>query len=536
MAQPLPDGAALGGTHPLIELGELLHQYRLGLVLISGASAGTAALPVQWVHVSELEDPTPFLPPRTVLLTTGARFDSMSSADEAEAYVRRLVDADVTALGVGVGLHWDRIPARFVDACDRLGLPLFRVPYGTAFVSVVQTAARLLEAPVREREAWSLESQRAVTNASLHRDSLRAVVREGAARLGRWIGIADRSGRLIESAPASAPAPVPSETIRRESRRLIERGVGAGRIGGDGEAGLNLQTLGRQGRVLGVLVAEDRGAPDTAERALLGLVAALATAQLEHRSGIDTAQAGLRAAVLRLLMAGDSPLAEQLAADVLSRLPRDPVAVVRYASDEEDPGFAEDLRSLDAATPGFLSAVLDDRRLVVVETRQLPSLRRLLLTHGVVSGVSEHGRLSSLAELVPQADRAYEYALAAGTEAPVDYLPAIHTGVLHLLDDDPEARLRASGLLAPIRQHDHRHGDSIEESLRVWLAHHGQTSAAATELGIHRHTLKSRVQTAANLLQSDLDSPDTRAELWAALRLSSPRRGSGAAGTRAGAP
>lgn len=65
-------GADAATPHPTIELGELLHQYQLGLVLIAGTDETTASRPVQWVHVSELEDPTPFLTPRTVLLTTGA--------------------------------------------------------------------------------------------------------------------------------------------------------------------------------------------------------------------------------------------------------------------------------------------------------------------------------------------------------------------------------------------------------------------------------------------------------------------------------
>ena len=55
----------------------------------------------------------------------------------------------------------------------------------------------------------------------------------------------------------------------------------------------------------------------------------------------------------------------------------------------------------------------------------------------------------------------------------------------------------------------------------MWLAHHGQTSAAASELGVHRHTLRSRIATAAHLLQRDLDAPDSRAEIWTALRLTS---------------
>lgn len=171
--------------HTLIELGELLHQYQLGLVLIAGVTEHTAQLPVQWVHVSELEDPTPFLTPHTVLLTTGARFEAVIAPAEATAYVQRLADAGTTALGVAVGLHWDRVPSSIVDACDALGLPLFRVPYDTAFIAIVQTAARLLEARNRERDLWALEAQRAVVAASLHRHGLAAAVREAASQLGR---------------------------------------------------------------------------------------------------------------------------------------------------------------------------------------------------------------------------------------------------------------------------------------------------------------------------------------------------------------
>src|SRR5690606_8295070 len=122
----------------VISLGELLHQYQLGLVLIAGADESTPSRPVQWVHVSEIENPGPFLTPDTVLLTTGARFAAIRRQSDADAYIERLADAGVAALGVGVGLHWDRVPPRIVSACDRLGLPLFRVPYATPFIAIVQ--------------------------------------------------------------------------------------------------------------------------------------------------------------------------------------------------------------------------------------------------------------------------------------------------------------------------------------------------------------------------------------------------------------
>jgi purine catabolism regulator len=54
-------------------------------------------------------------------------------------------------------------------------------------------------------------------------------------------------------------------------------------------------------------------------------------------------------------------------------------------------------------------------------------------------------------------------------------------------------------------------------SVRVWLSHHGQWEPAAAQLGVHRHTLRKRIRRAGELLDRDLDSPGTRAELWLAL-------------------
>ncbi|MDX8054172.1 PucR family transcriptional regulator [Lentzea sp. BCCO 10_0798] len=54
-------------------------------------------------------------------------------------------------------------------------------------------------------------------------------------------------------------------------------------------------------------------------------------------------------------------------------------------------------------------------------------------------------------------------------------------------------------------------------TLRVWLAHHGAWDPAATELGVHRHTLRNRVRKAEQALNRSLDSPGLRAELWLAL-------------------
>lgn len=387
-----------------IDLDALLRDYLLGLVLIAGGGREPGTRPVQWVHASDLLDPAPFLTPRTVLLTTGVQFGESLGKDRASAYVQRLVDAGTTALGVAVGLQWDRIPPALIDACERLQLPLFRVPYDTPFIAIVRTAARLIEAEAHLVAPWGREQS-------------------GAASL-----------------------------------------------------------LGR-------------------------------------RQSLAAAEQAMRAAVLELLLAGQRELAERIAATLLPRLPRRQLSVVSVSAPLDGRLLAE-LTPLAFEHAGVFAAVTDQAVIVIAEQGAVPELRRLLSRHAAAAGISERGSLAELPELLAQAERAVELARSRTPTAPVSYRPEMHAGVLQLLQGSPEAARRAIGLLTPLRRHDERHGDELEHSLAVWLSHHGQTSPAAAELGVHRHTLRTRVNTAANLLQRDLDLPDTRAELWAALRLS----------------
>ncbi|WP_418287459.1 PucR family transcriptional regulator [Lentzea guizhouensis] len=68
----------------------------------------------------------------------------------------------------------------------------------------------------------------------------------------------------------------------------------------------------------------------------------------------------------------------------------------------------------------------------------------------------------------------------------------------------------ADALLSPLDA-------ETRDTIRVWLTHHGAWDPAATQLGIHRHTLRNRVRRAEQALGRSLDSPGLRAELWLAL-------------------
>src|SRR5687767_2545449 len=61
---------------------------------------GALELPVRWAHVSELQDPAPYLLGEELLLTAGVNLPS--EQQQIDRYVQRLLAAGVSALGFGV--------------------------------------------------------------------------------------------------------------------------------------------------------------------------------------------------------------------------------------------------------------------------------------------------------------------------------------------------------------------------------------------------------------------------------------------------
>src|SRR6478672_8361626 len=102
-----------------------------GLELLTGRDAAEA--PIRWVHISELIDPTPWLSGGELLLTTGIQL-----GDEAQQqrYVERLVQHGIGGLGFGAGLAHDKVPDPIVETAERLGFPLFEVPFEMPFIAI----------------------------------------------------------------------------------------------------------------------------------------------------------------------------------------------------------------------------------------------------------------------------------------------------------------------------------------------------------------------------------------------------------------
>ena len=125
-------------------------------------------------------------------------------------------------------------------------------------------------------------------------------------------------------------------------------------------------------------------------------------------------------------------------------------------------------------------------------------------------GVSEPIRIAEIDKGVEQARIA---ALAEKGSQFTEFGQLDVYGVLLGGRGDAELRVLA-GPLDPLAEQ----GDELLGTLAAFLTHNGQMEAAATGLGIHRHTMRNRMQRISELLADDVQSADTRTQLWLAIR------------------
>ncbi len=241
---------------------------------------------------------------------------------------------------------------------------------------------------------------------------------------------------------------------------------------------------------------------------------------MEQSRALDTAGAALRAALLRLLLAGQVAAVAPALAALGEQLPGGPVRALVVLGSPEQRAAAVDVAA-DAAAhareplfcaelDGALVALVADGGSLAGRLAGLPTR-----VPGAVLGTGSPVPWTRLAEGVRQARQAAEHGRAGGHPVTA-FTDLAGRGIGGLLDPAATAAF-AEAVLAPLVSADRAGPGDLVESLRVWLAAHGQWEPAAARLGVHRHTLRKRIRRVEELLGRDLDSPGVRAELWLAL-------------------
>jgi purine catabolism regulator len=458
----------------------------LGLAVCAGADGLDRE--VRWLHVSELADPTAWLEGGELLLTTGLGVGD--SPAHQVAYVARLAAHGLAGLGFGLGLGFDEVPEPLVREADRLGFTVFSVPYDVPFIAITKAAFAHLANEELERLTEALE---------VH-EQLAAAVLDG-------LGVQALLGILCERLSCSL------SLVDDDGRTIGERHAGR-KLSFDGALELPVTAQG-DGAVLQV-ARDDKPLGDEDRLVLHHAQTALAF-ELSRRRAVSAAELRLAGDLLDDLE--HDRLDEREVARRIAAFGLDPER--RYAALLAVPVgelAAERLRlavshALDARGTRYLSTARLDRAafLLEVETED----EALSLASDVVAeeprarvGVGRPGRGTGLGRSLLEA----RAALDAGTNAVASYRDL---GSLELLLGLPDAALEAFAdrVLGPVP----RTGPLVE-SLRALLDAGCRWSDAATRLGVHRHTLRYRMERLEEQTGRHPDRPADRMELWLAVK------------------
>jgi PucR family transcriptional regulator, purine catabolism regulatory protein len=107
----------------------------LDVVVLAGEE--NLDVPVRWVHISELRDPTPWLSGGELLLTTGMALEGPKAQRE---FIATLADHGLAGVGFGTGFKHEAVPPALVEAARERGFPLFEVPYELPFIALTEQA------------------------------------------------------------------------------------------------------------------------------------------------------------------------------------------------------------------------------------------------------------------------------------------------------------------------------------------------------------------------------------------------------------
>lgn len=511
----------------MISLAQLHSQ--LGSDLRPAAGGAVAVRQISGVHISELDDPTPYLEGGELLLTTGIPVSGGEA--KVQAYVRRLVERNIAALGLGLGAGVDEVPPALSAACGSAGLELLVVPDGTPFMNVSRAYWDLVGREGQADLTASLGTQTALARAATQADALPSVVKALAQALGGWVAYLPADSGAETLWPADNHTIV--EQLRRETSRLdmaVTHSASTFQIHGTDVVEYPV-LVGR--RTVGFLAIGAGRKLTRADRQIIMTVCVLLSLKAAQQLESDATAAALGSAVTKLFLTGHVDAGRALAPDLGIVAPTGAVRLLVVRGEIDPAAVSGELESRLRAGTGWAGwpeagGALRSCRLRHVagglSYYVLDAEYRDAGTPG--SGGGSAGRTTQ-SEPYDADGGAGNAAVTAVLSRPMP-LERVHEEAGQLaamvralaagqIVDAPEGALdpRAQGWVAALRGYQRA---DLVGTVRAYLRHRGQWEGAARELGIHRNSLRHRMGIAAELLQADPDDPDVAANLWLALR------------------
>ena len=459
-----------------ISLRGLLEHDELGLRALTDPTHALETA-ITWGAVTELLDPSKFLTGREIVLTTGVRQKSVPAQID---FVRILAANDVVALGFGIGLEHESVPEPVLETAREVGLPVIEVPYKTPFAAVSRLIAEALNADHVKRVENLLRAHQKLAQSLLSSD------------LDRML--AELSKMLHTDVALSLHGEVISGDFEPE-RSWHELPVATGL---------------RDRCTLHIAEPYTHDPIVEYAQSLIGL-------ELTNKSRLRASQRLANGQVLADLASGvlsGSDAAVRLGALGLESQREHSVVLVQAS------GQSERLQTLPlpADLASQVTAIVEDRLVVIVAYRQVQlSIDRLdayLATAGIPAKVGYGGRYSNTTGIRWSYFEALE-SLRHGERVNVPTKLSL-TSLLLAARDVPLQDLAAEAL-GPIQDFDSSHDSGLLRTLREYLNRDGSVGAVAEALGLHRNTVRYRMQQIAELSGYDPNVTSDRVQLWIAL-------------------
>jgi purine catabolism regulator len=470
----------------MLTVRDIADMPELGLDVAAGADG--LRNEVSWLHVSELSDPTQFLEGGEFLLTTGLGVGEMATTQRA--YVRRLAKHGLAGLGFGVGFGFPDVPGPVVEEANKLSFPVLAVPYEVPFVAITKAAFSHLAGAQLEQLTRALAVHERLADAVLEGRGLQALLAVVCNHLDCSLALVDEQGRVVAERHARKRLPFEA---------ALELSVVA-----DGEVA-TLKAV-REGRPFGEY---DRLVLHHGQTAL--------AFELSRRRAVSAAELRLAGDLLEDLeeeRLDDRETDRRMAAFGLE--PR--AAYAAFLAVPRNGLSSERLRQevaeeLDRRAIRYLSTARRDRAAFLVEARSEDDVLALARTIAAAKaqarvGVGRPAQGRALGRSLLEARAALD---ATGG----DVASYRDLGSLELLLSLPDAALEAfvDRVLGPAAE-----SPRLLESLAALLGSGCRWSDAAEQLGVHRHTLRYRMERLREETGRHPDEPEQRMELWLAIK------------------
>jgi purine catabolism regulator len=527
--------------------------------------AGASALdrPVRWVHIADISDVAPLLKGSELLLTSGLGLSA--DQEDQRRYVSQLADAGVAGVVMTLGWRYAEPPPALVDQSERCGLPLVVLKRPIPFVEVTEQ----VHAEIVNRQFVLLrkaeEIGRSFTDLVLHGSGSRSVVEALGRVVGKPVVLESIAHQVVAYwEPPGAELDLLSDW---EEHAWIGHGEGPPlRIQDEphppGCAWTTIPLREEAWGRLHVLLTEspldeiDRLALDRAGIA----IALLMISQRDAAQVVDQVGGDLIADVLRGNVFSESDLfvrARSLGCDLRGRrlvaLAVDADDFAGYIKREQldEPEIQGVKRAMLSVTRRAIedeaciaiSTVDSDEVLAVVGVPEPSDVFEVLEAIGRRIRADLPGRAGGLAATVgvsreapsalglahafEEAREAVLYGKSVRTGAGVHHFENLGVDSLILrLRDTAELSRFVETELGPLLEHDARRSLQLLPTLRAYLEHGTNKSAAAKSLHLERRSLYHRLDKIMSLLGRDLEDMETCTRLHVALKaLAILRRG-----------